>query len=313
MRFSIYQDSLIGERQVNQDRMGYCFTRESLLMLVADGMGGHLHGEIAAQMALQAAAAMFQAQARPLLADPAVFLDVALRRGHREILNFQRANRLPDAPRTTIVACVVQQGQAWWAHAGDSRFYWLREGAVLTRTRDHSKVQNLVDLGLLAPEEADGHPERNKVLNCLGSPFEPTIEMGGPQALVPGDTLLLCSDGVWGPLTDAGLVATLGADSALVGVPMLVRRAVEAGGALADNATALAMTWEGEEDTGRGLSSALVPDGAITTTISVGPPDGAAAPDAISEDEIERTIREIRDAIARTGAGGGAPPRSRRG
>src|SRR5690606_28960527 len=94
MRFSIYQDSLIGERQANQDRMGYCFTRESLLMLVADGMGGHLHGEIAAQMSLQAAAAMFQAQARPLLADPAVFLDVALRRGHREILRFQRDNRL---------------------------------------------------------------------------------------------------------------------------------------------------------------------------------------------------------------------------
>jgi len=300
MRFSIYQDSLIGERQVNQDRMGYCFTRDSLLMLVADGMGGHLHGEIAAQMALQAAAAAFQSQARPMLADPAAFLDLALRRGHREILRFQHANRLPDAPRTTIVACVVQQGQAWWAHAGDSRFYWLRGGAVMARTRDHSKVQNLVDLGLVHPDDAERHPERNKVLNCLGSPFEPTIEIGGPLPLAAGDTLLLCSDGVWAPLAEADLLAALGEDSVLVGVPLLVRRAVERGGVLADNATALAMTWEGEEETGEGVSSALVPDGAITTTISVGPPD-EAAPDAISEDEIERTIREIRDAIARTG------------
>ncbi|MCM5571995.1 serine/threonine-protein phosphatase [Burkholderiaceae bacterium FT117] len=300
MRFSIYQDSLIGERQVNQDRMGYCFTRDSLLMLVADGMGGHLHGEIAAQMALQAAAAAFQSQARPMLADPAAFLDLALRRGHREILRFQHANRLPDAPRTTIVACVVQQGQAWWAHAGDSRFYWLRGGAVMARTRDHSKVQNLVDLGLVHPDDAERHPERNKVLNCLGSPFEPTIEIGGPLPLAAGDTLLLCSDGVWAPLAEADLLAALGEDSVLVGVPLLVRRAVELGGVLADNATALAMTWEGEEETGEGVSSALVPDGAITTTISVGPPD-EAAPDAISEDEIERTIREIRDAIARTG------------
>jgi len=300
MRFSIYQDSLIGERQVNQDRMGYCFTRDSLLMLVADGMGGHLHGEIAAQMALQAAAAAFQSQARPMLADPAAFLDLALRRGHREILRFQHANRLPDAPRTTIVACVVQQGQAWWAHAGDSRFYWLRGGAVMARTRDHSKVQKLVDLGLVHPDDAERHPERNKVLNCLGSPFEPTIEIGGPLPLAAGDTLLLCSDGVWAPLAEADLLAALGEDSVLVGVPLLVRRAVELGGVLADNATALAMTWEGEEETGEGVSSALVPDGAITTTISVGPPD-EAAPDAISEDEIERTIREIRDAIARTG------------
>lgn len=301
MRFSIYQDSLIGERQSNQDRMGYCFTRESLLMLVADGMGGHLHGEIAAQLALQAAAVLFQSQARPLLPDPAVFLDVALRRGHREILAFQQARRLPDAPRTTIVACVVQQGRAWWAHAGDSRFYWLREGAVFTRTRDHSKVQSLIDLGLLAPEGADGHPERNKVLNCLGSPFEPTIEIGGPQPLAAGDTLMLCSDGVWGPLADEDMVAVLGNQGALVGVPALVRRAVELGGGSADNATALALTWEDETDTGCGVSSALVPDGAITTTIAVGPPDDEAPPDAISDDEIERTIREIREAIARTG------------
>lgn len=300
MRFSIYQDSLTGERQLNQDRMGYCFTRDSLLMLVADGMGGHQHGEIAAQIALQAAAAMFQSQARPMLADPAVFLDLALRRGHREILRFQQANRLPDAPRTTIVACLVQQGQAWWAHAGDSRFYWIRGGALMARTRDHSKVQNLVDLGLVHPDDAERHPERNKVLNCLGSPFEPTIEIGGPLSLAEGDTLLLCSDGVWGPLPESELLAALGEEPVMVGVPLLVRRAVELGGALADNATALAMTWEGEDEAGRGLSSDLVPDGAITTTISVGPPDGAA-PDAISEDEIERTIREIRDAIARTG------------
>jgi protein phosphatase len=300
MRFSIYQDSLIGERQSNQDRMGYCYTRDSLLMLVADGMGGHLHGEIAAQLALQAAAVLFQSQARPRLADPALFLDLALRRGHREILEFQRARRLPDAPRTTIVACVVQQGRAWWAHAGDSRFYWLRDGALLTRTRDHSKVQSLIDLGLLAPADADGHPERNKVLNCLGSPFEPTIEVGGPRSLVAGDTLVLCSDGVWGPLTDSGMVATLGDSGALAGVPTLVRRAVAAGGATADNATALALTWEDELDGGAGVSSELVPDGAITTTIAVGPPD-EALPDAISDDEIERTIREIREAIARTG------------
>ncbi|MFA7667383.1 MAG: PP2C family serine/threonine-protein phosphatase [Burkholderiaceae bacterium] len=299
MRFSIYQDSLVGERQVNQDRMGYCYTRDCLLMLVADGMGGHLHGEIAAQLALQAAAGVFQANARPMLDAPARFLDHALRRGHREILDYQQASRLPDAPRTTIVACVVQQGQVWWAHVGDSRFYWLRDGQVFLRTRDHSKVQNLIDLGLIQPDEADDHPERNKVLNCLGSPFEPTVEIGGPRPLEAGDTLLLCSDGVWGPMSDGRLAAALPGASLLIDVPRLVRQAVERGGPFADNATALAMTWEGEA--GKGVQSAAVPDGAITTTIAVGPPDSAALGDAISEDEIERTIREIRAVIFRTG------------
>jgi serine/threonine protein phosphatase PrpC len=299
MRFSIYQDSLIGERQVNQDRMGYCYTRDCLLMVVADGMGGHLQGEVAAQIALQAAAAMFQAHARPRLADPALFLDVALRRGHREILRYQQAHRLPEPPRTTVVACIVQRGRAWWAHAGDSRLYWLRDGHVLMRTRDHSKVQNLVDLGMIEPEEVGDHPERNKVLNCLGSPFEPIIEVGGPQQVSVGDTLLLCTDGVWGPLPDAMLARALAGRSVLAGVPRLVRKAVTLGGPLADNATALAMNWEGEA--GAGVHTAAVPEGAITTTIAVGPADAGTAGEAISDDEIERTIKEIRAAILRTG------------
>lgn len=299
MRFSIYQDSLTGARQSNQDRMGYCFTRDSLLMLVADGMGGHLNGEVAAQIALQSAAAAFQSMARPALDDPAAFLDLALRRGHREIQRFQHANRLPDAPRTTIVACVVQAGQVWWAHAGDSRFYWVRRGAVVARTRDHSKVQNLVDLGLLHPDDTDRHPERNKVLNCLGSPFEPTIEISAGVELVPGDRLLLCSDGLWSSFPEPVLCKRLASGTVGGLVPELVRDAVIAGGRGADNTTALAMSWEGDDRTIDTLSSLALPDGAVTTTIAFGELESEGTPE-LSEAEIERTIREIRTAIAKS-------------
>jgi PPM family protein phosphatase len=301
MRFSIYQDSLIGERRINQDRMGYCFTSESLLMVVADGMGGHAHGEFAAQIALQAAASAFQVQARPALDDPAGFLQEALRRAHRDILRFQNTRMLPDTPRTTVVACVVQAGQAWWAHAGDSRFYWVRQGEVIARSRDHSKVQNLIDLGLLHPDDAEGHPERHLVLNCLGSPFEPAIELGGPGPVQRGDTLFLCSDGVWSPLPEPDLVALLCAEPVLVSVPTLVRHAVEQGGESADNATAVAMTWEAIDALDQSVHSVQVPDGAITTTIAVGSPGEPEDADPITDDEIERTIREIREAIERTG------------
>jgi len=302
VRFSIYQDSLCGARSTNQDRMGYCFTRDSLLMVVADGMGGHLHGEVAAHLALQAAAACFQVDARPLLADPPAFLDRALRHAHHQILRYQTLHDLPEAPRTTIVACVVQQDRAWWAHAGDSRLYWLRGPRVAARTRDHSKVQSLIDLGQIDEADADTHPERNKVLNCLGSPFEPTVDIGGDVELAPGDTLLLCTDGVWSALPETALVALLSADSVLASVPCVVRAAVDEAGAMADNATALAMTW-GDADTAGGalLSSDDVPDGAITTTIAVGQLDAGSPADVLSEDEIERTIREIREAISRTG------------
>jgi len=300
MRFSIYQDSLIGARASNQDRMGYCYTRDSLLMLVADGMGGHARGEVAAHVALQVAASTFQEEARPMLSDPPAFLDRTLRRAHREILRYQDMHGLPESPRTTIVACVVQDGRAWWAHAGDSRLYLVREARVAMRTRDHSKVQNLIDLGMIDERDSATHPERNKVLNCLGSPFEPTIEHGGDVALRPGDTLMLCSDGVWSALPEADLLEPLTAESVLTGVPQLVARAVGHAGALADNATALAMTWEAGADE-PALSSDDVPEGAITTTIRVGSIDETAVGEALTEDEIERTIREIREAISRAG------------
>ena len=298
MRFSIFQDSAIGARTVNQDRMGYCYTRDSLLMIVADGMGGHLRGEVAAQIVMQSVAASFQRQATPALADPIAFLDAALRRAHREILQYQQANHLPEPPRTTVVAAVVQAGLAWWAHAGDSRLYWIRDATLLARTRDHSKVETLVSMGLLAPHLQDNHPERNKVLNCLGSPFEPTIEISRGVPLQPGDTLLLCSDGVWGALPGEELLLALDGVSVARAVPELVRSSVMAGGRVADNATALAMRWEGSGAESEQLSSLQLPQGAITTTIAMGEVEAGPASE-LSEDEIERTIREIRTAIAR--------------
>jgi len=301
MRFSIYQDTAIGARAVNQDRMGYCFTRDSLLMLVADGMGGHLRGEVAAQIVAQSVAASFQRMSHPSLADPIEFLDFALRRAHREIMQYQEAHGLPEPPRTTVVACVVQGGKAWWAHAGDSRIYWIREGALLARTRDHSKVETMVAMGLLEPHLQENHPERNKVLNCLGSPFEPTIEISQGVPLQPGDTLMLCSDGIWGALSEDELLRTLDGMSVLRSVPELVRRSVIAGGRMADNATALAMRWESAGTEQEQFSSQHLPDGAITTTIAIGQLDAEPAPE-LSDDEIERTIREIKSAIAKTGA-----------
>lgn len=244
MRFSIYQDSNCGARAMNQDRMGFCYTRESLLMLVADGMGGHLHGDVASRIAVQAIAACFHVEARPALEDAPAFLDRALRLAHRELLHYALQRGLPESPRTTIVACIVQAGRAWWAHAGDSRLYWIRRARLRARTYDHSKIQNLLDLGQIDEFEAETHPERNKVLNCLGSPFEPVIDLGGDVALHADDTLMLCTDGVWSALGETELVARLSGAPVPESVPQVVNEAVARAGAMADNATVLAMNWQ---------------------------------------------------------------------
>jgi PPM family protein phosphatase len=305
LRFSIFQDSLLGGRKVNQDRMGYSYTRDALLMVVADGMGGHAQGEVAAQLSLRAMGSYFQSQVKTSVDDPAAFMDAGFRKAHRDILRYYDESQLPESPRTTLVAAIVQHGKVWWAHSGDSRFYLLRANRTHARTMDHSKVQTLVNLGLIAEGEQHRHPERNKVLNCLGSPIEPTVEIGGPENLLPGDVLMLCSDGVWSALGDIEVCTAFARTPVNVAVPRLVQMAIEREGEGADNTTALAMQWEGDNLSDGQVSSGEMPDGAVTTTIGLEGVEFNEASGDLSDDEIEQTIREIKAAIERSDPGPG--------
>jgi PPM family protein phosphatase len=108
MRFSVYQVSRKGGREKNEDRMGYCYTRDAGLFALADGMGGHPEGEVASQLALQTLSALFQREARPRLAEPLRFLHDAIVAGHHQLLRYGAERALTDTPRTTLVACVLQ-------------------------------------------------------------------------------------------------------------------------------------------------------------------------------------------------------------
>ena len=107
--FSNVQVSRRGGREKNEDRMGYCYTRESALLALADGMGGHPDGEVAAQIALQTISAMFQRQAKPKLPDAREFLSEALLAAHHQILRYASDKGMPDSPRTTPDECVAAQ------------------------------------------------------------------------------------------------------------------------------------------------------------------------------------------------------------
>src|ERR1700712_1309977 len=193
MQFSVYQESQIGGRKVNQDRMGYSFTRDSLLLVLADGMGGHARGEVAATITLQTMSALFQKHAAPYVKKPERFLEEALLPEHHAVLRYGQEHGLDDTPRTTVVACLVQHNCAIWAHCGDSRLYWVRRGQVLARTRDHSHIEHLIAKGLADPAERTTHPDRNKLYSCLGAPTPPKVELSRQASLEPGDVLLLCS------------------------------------------------------------------------------------------------------------------------
>ena len=172
MRFSVYQVSRKGGREKNEDRMGYCYTRESGLFVLADGMGGHPEGEIAAQIALQATSALYQREARPAIENPEEFLTAALMAAHHQIIRYASGKGMLDTPRTTLVAVLLQGACATWVHCGDSRLYVVRDGKLLTRTRDHSYAEQQ-SAGIIKLE----HVNRNILFTCLGSPTKPVFDI----------------------------------------------------------------------------------------------------------------------------------------
>jgi PPM family protein phosphatase len=293
MRFSVYQVSRKGGREKNEDRMGYCYTRDSGLFALADGMGGHPEGEMASQIALQTMAALFQRDAKPMLKDPIRFLHDAVIAGHHQLLRYATERALVDTPRTTVVACVMQNGAAYWAHCGDSRLYLVRGDKLVARTRDHSysELQETLN-GVVAMGERFN---RNVLFTCLGSPGKPVVDTVGPLLLHQGDRVLLCSDGLWGTLSDQMATRPI-ADA----VPELVEMALRKAGAKSDNVTVLAVEWESSEDydSTRGISTQSLGEEVFASTIQstvLG-----QEPDELDEAEIERSIREINEAIKRS-------------
>jgi len=310
MHFSIYQQSHIGGRKVNQDRMGYSYTRDALLLVLADGMGGHQRGEVAAAIALQTMSTLFRDQAKPYVKKPERFLEEAFLQAHQEIQRYGRERELPDNPRTTIVACLVQHNCAVWAHCGDSRLYWMRRGQILARTRDHSHIEHLIAKGLADPSERTTHPDRNKLYSCLGASTPPKVELSHQAGLEAGDVLLLCSDGLWGVLPDTEIVHQLSTHTIVQAVPDMIGMATAIAGPRGDNATALAIQWQGggaeSSDSAPGgddsvVSTELLPEGEVTTRLAE-QPDAADASGAedFGDDDIEKAIAEIRDAIEKS-------------
>lgn len=301
MKFSIYQESRQGPRKSNQDRIAYCYARDSLCMVVADGMGGHLHGEVASQITTQFIAEAFQRAAQPRLPEPFKFLLDAIMNAHLAIIDYANVRNLVETPRTTCVACIVQDGLAYWAHVGDSRLYLVRDGRIEAQTKDHSRVQLLVDAGRIREEAVAVHPDRNKIFNCLGQMGPPKIDLSRPTALRHGDTILLCSDGVWGPLSGKLICEALLRDEIVVAVPRLLDLAEARAGRDGDNLSAVAMTWAEEllSDDSQWISTVTMdPTDHKTTVAPFGRP--AALPDQagyLSDEEIERAIDEIRNAI----------------
>lgn len=276
MKFVTAQTNRLGNREMNEDRLGVSENEQAVLLVVADGMGGHEGGELAAEVTVDTLINYFDKVAKPLKR-PGAFLDQAIRSAHHLVLKKGLAQDPPIDPRTTCVACIVQGKQVWWAHVGDSRLYLLRDGKTVARTQDHSYVEKLYREGEISEQQKESHPQRNYLTRCVGG-FEkpPEVELGHFASLQPGDVLVLCSDGFWGPLRDA--------DIERISVLEDLEQALDEVGSLAeqtsypqsDNISAASLRWLGAH---------------------AGQTDESARPKAAAGGNVNRAIEEISRAL----------------
>jgi len=237
--------SALGDRQDNQDRAAIVVAEDAAMLLVFDGMGGHSDGARAAETALKVVQDLFMASKLPLL-DPQGFLYMALSRAHDEVVLLGEDVAVDFRPRATCAICLVQESGAYWAHIGDSRIYQVRESHVLTRSRDHSHVEILIQEGAITEEEAQDHPMRNFVECCLGGDAPvPDMSITPKMRLEPGDVLLACSDGLWSGLSDRDMaeIGLPGEKNLADNLKALSMKALNTNSPYSDNTTGTALRW----------------------------------------------------------------------
>ena len=229
-------------RNNNEDSFGYWepeddrqFLRKGRLAVVADGMGGYEGGQEASRLAVETLVASYRDFGGD---DPQAALIEGLQAAHEQIRQYSFAHPELQGMGTTCTAAAIVRGAhgaqydaLYYVHVGDTRLYLIRDGQITRVTRDHSYVGRLVESGMISPEEAEHHPQRNILTAALGT--NPDLIMdspGRPEPLRPEDVLLICSDGLWGQVRDPEILNAVDNQSAEKACRELIQLARERGG-----------------------------------------------------------------------------------
>lgn len=259
MKYQLSKTSRLGNRVVNEDRIGMARTKHAILLVLADGMGGYRGGQIAAKALVNRMLRQFQRSKLPA-AKPQAYLRDLVADAHLAVLRAGNEQYPPIEPRTTCVLCLVQNGSAWWAHVGDSRLYLFRGGQPFTRTIDHSKIEEMRRRGKLNTQEMEKHPQRHLVTRCVGFQKHPPIPtVSDEMPLEKYDMLLLCSDGLWGSMQEQQLANTLAKNPLAEAIERMTYQAEFRSYPEADNISVIALRWISNEPNTR-TSSEPKPD-----------------------------------------------------
>lgn len=263
MSFNFSIQTRRGGRKKNEDRADHTQTENSALFILADGMGGHPDGEIAAEIAIRTMIELFHKETKNFIVqDPVDFLQKGLRTAHHRIIRYGTEQGLLDVPRTTAVVCLLQNNMICWGNCGDSRLYLVRDFKLLAHTADHSILKAEERKRALEELPKELHEiGRNALYSCLGGLILPQIDVTGPMELSPDDRILLCSDGLWSALTQDKIVAILSSNvETRIISNNLVESALASAGKESDNVTVIVVEWMPAENSERVRKSRAAAD-----------------------------------------------------
>ena len=224
-----------GDRKEQQDRvviLPHPRQRGVVLAVVADGMGGHSGGALAAEQVVHTARNCLEHFA-PGSESPLRLLEESLLEAHTMIKSSRLINE--KDPHSTAAILLLQARQATWVHCGDSRIYHFRDGHLVTRSVDHSYVEHLIASGRIMPEQAANHPNRNILITSLGGKETPKFDFGGAGNLADGDSFVLCSDGLWAYFDDDELGSIVATFTAREASRLLIEKARQRANGVGDN------------------------------------------------------------------------------
>ena len=233
MDISISYYTAVGRRQNNEDALRVMEDGNSLLAMVADGLGGHDAGEIASALAV----ASMERQLRGQGPDEDALVDAICQAS----TDIYEARQPAQIMRTTMAALWLGEGSAVAANVGDSRIYQFRDGRIIYQSMDHSVAQMAVLVGELAREDIRRSRDRNKLIRVLGDENEPKVD-SRLLNVEPGDRFLLCSDGFWEPVTEERMLQTMsGCETAQQWLAQMRLIVEQTDNPLQDNHTAIAL------------------------------------------------------------------------
>ena len=213
------------------------------LMMVADGMGGHLAGEVASKMAVDIISEQYYHHNGKH--SPEKALAQAFVSANKQIFTLASTSEQHRGMGTTCTAIAVVGSAIYFAHAGDSRAYLFKNNSIQRITQDHTYVQELVNSGSITAAEADVHPDRNILVNAMGTKPELRVDAGRhTTGFAAGDRLMLCSDGLYDYLDDKEIGVVLKSPSLSEAADYFIAEAKRRGGT--DNITVVLAGTTGE-------------------------------------------------------------------